>query len=125
MSEELVSAEPEAAPRTKRSNAYELFILVLTVLSLAIMALLLFPGTPATRQLLTIYDNLICVVFLFDFFMNLSRSSPKRDYFLRRRGWLDLLGSVPTFGFFKYTALLRLARISRLARITRLLRGKR
>jgi voltage-gated potassium channel len=37
---------------------------------------------------------------------------------------LDLLGSIPALGFFKYTALLRLARLSRLARITRLLRGK-
>jgi voltage-gated potassium channel len=41
-----------------------------------------------------------------------------------RRGWLDLLGSIPAFGFFPYTALFRLARISRLTRITRLLRGK-
>ena len=57
--------------------------------------------------------------------MNLSRSHPKREYFVQRRGWLDLLGSVPALGIFKYTALLRLARISRLARITRLLRGKK
>jgi voltage-gated potassium channel len=39
-------------------------------------------------------------------------------------GRLDLLGSIPTFGFFRFTALLRLARLSRLARITRLLRGE-
>ncbi len=37
---------------------------------------------------------------------------------------MDLLGSFPSLGFFKYTALLRLARISRLARIGRLLRGE-
>jgi voltage-gated potassium channel len=67
---------------------------------------------------------LICVVFLFDFTLNMTRSSPKRDYFIGRRGWLDLLGSIPSFGFFKLTALFRLARLSRLARITRLLRGR-
>jgi voltage-gated potassium channel len=112
------------ATRAKRSNAYELFILVLTVLSLAIMVVLVLPVSEATRQLLTVYDNAICVIFLLDFFGNLSRASSKREYFIGRRGWLDLLGSIPALGFFKYTALLRLARLSRLARITRLLRGQ-
>jgi voltage-gated potassium channel len=113
------------ATEHKTSNAYDLFILVLTVLSLLIMAALLLPLNEATTTLLTKYDNMICVVFLIDFALNLSRSHPKRDYVVRERGWLDLLGSIPTLGIFKYTALLRLARISRLARITRLLRGKK
>jgi voltage-gated potassium channel len=64
------------------------------------------------------------VVFLIDFVLNLTRSDSKREYFVGRRGWLDLLGSIPAFEFFKYTALFRLARLSRLARITRLLRGE-
>ena len=116
-----------SGPKTgaKRSNAYELFILVLTVLSLGIMVVLVLPVSDATRQLLTVYDNAICVVFLIDFFGNLSRAPTKREYFIGRRGWLDLLGSIPTLGFFKYTALLRLARLSRVARITRLLRGQK
>jgi voltage-gated potassium channel len=106
------------------STAYELFILVLTVLSLVIMVALVLPFSPITNQLLLVYDNLICVVFLFDFFTNLRRASPKREYLIARRGWLDLLGSIPTFGVFKFSGLLRLARLSRLARITRLLRTK-
>jgi voltage-gated potassium channel len=110
---------------SKRSNAYELFILVLTVLSLGIMVVLVLPVSQATRQLLTVYDNAICVVFLVDFFGNLFGAPTKREYFIGRRGWLDLLGSIPSLGFFKYTALLRLARLSRLARITRLLRGQK
>ena len=115
-------AEPErAAPQ--RSNSYNIFILVLTILSLAIMVLLLLPLAPAEIQILTVYDNLVCVVFLCDFALNMSQSHPRRDYFIGRRGWLDLLGSVPSFGVFRFTALLRLARLSRLARISRLLRG--
>ena len=106
------------------TNAYDLFILVLTVLSLGVMVVLLLPLSDATIQLLTAYDNVICVVFLLDFFWNLSRARPKREYFIGRRGWLDLIGSIPTFGVFRFTALLRLARLSRLARISRLLRGQ-
>lgn len=109
----------------KRSNAYELFILVLTVLSLAIMVVLVLPISEATRQLLTAYDNAICVVFLVDFSGNLWRAPTMREYFIGRRGWLDLLGSIPSLGAFRYAGLFRLARLSRLARITRLLRGQK
>ena len=112
-----------AAP--KRSNADELFILVLTVLSLVIMVALLLPLSHATIIALTVYDNVICVIFLLDFFLNLRRSRPRRDYLIGQRGWLDLLGSIPSFGSFRFTALFRLARLSRLARIARLLRGKK
>jgi len=108
----------------QRSNAYELFILVLTVLSLVIMVALLLPLSDATIKVLNVYDNMICVIFLIDFGLNLARSHPRRDYVVGRRGWLDLLGSIPSFGFFPYSALFRLARLSRLARITRLLRGQ-
>jgi len=108
----------------QRSNAYELFILVLTVLSLAIMLALVLPFNSSTDHLLEVYDNVICLVFLFDFSLRMSRAGKKRDYFIGERGWLDLLGSIPSFGISQYASLLRLARISRLARITRLLRGK-
>ena len=71
-----------------------------------------------------VYDNMICVIFLVDFFSNLMAAPKKSDYFIKERGWLDLIGSIPSFGISKYGGLLRLARLSRLARITRLMRGK-
>jgi voltage-gated potassium channel len=107
----------------RESNAYSIFMLVLTVLSLVIMVLLLLPLNAATLEVLRFYDNLICVVFLIDFGVNLAASNPKRDYFIGRRGWLDLLGSIPSLGVFPISGLLRLARISRLARVARILRG--
>jgi voltage-gated potassium channel len=107
------------------SNAYELFILVLTVYSLLVMAALLLPTlSSATRLTLEVYDNLICVVFLFDFGLRMKRAESARAYFLSGRGWLDLLGSIPTLGVFKLSALFRLARVSRLLRTIRRLRGQ-
>src|SRR6187551_227824 len=100
----------------KHGNAYNIFILVLTVFSLALMVLLLLPLSTAERELLTLYDNAICIIFLIDFVMNLAAARPKSAYFVGARGWLDLLGSIPTFGFIPFTALFRLARLSRLAR---------
>ena len=111
-----------AAPA--RSPAYSIFILVLTIMSLAIMVLLLLPLDAATIQVLTVYDNIACVIFLIDFAINLRRAPSKRYFFIDQRGWLDLLGSIPTFGTFRFTALFRLARLSRLFRILRMLRGQ-
>jgi len=115
-------AQESASPR-RHSNAYNIFILVLTVLSLVIMVVMLLPLDDSTIGLLQFYDNLICVIFLIDFFHNLRAAPRKSDYFIKERGWLDLLGSIPSFGVtFKYSGLFRLARLSRLARITRLMR---
>lgn len=114
----------EAPVLRQHGNAYNIFILVLTIFSLAVMVLLLLPVTPAERELLLVYDNAVCVIFLFDFAYNLLGAKPRRAYFISQRGWLDLLGSIPSLGFFQVGGLLRLARLSRLARITRLLRGQ-
>jgi len=113
----------------KPSNAYNIFILVLTVLSLAVMVVMLLPYiSDDTMKLLSFYDNVICAIFLIDFYLNMRGASKKSDYFIKERGWLDLLGSIPSLGLFtnvgKLAGLLRLARLSRLARITRLLRGE-
>ena len=108
----------------EHGNSYNIFILVLTLFSLAIMAVLLLPLDDDTRDLLTLYDNVICVIFLGDFAMNLAGSRPRSAYFIKQRGWLDLLGSIPSFSFIPFTALFRLARLSRLVRIGKLLSGK-
>jgi voltage-gated potassium channel len=112
------------ASSRQRGNAYDLFILVLTVVSLVVMVLLWLPFSPETINLLRVYDNVICVVFLFDFAVSLMWAPSKRGYLVGERGWLDLLGSLPTFGGAETIGVLRLARLSRLARIARLLRGQ-
>lgn len=108
----------------EHGNAYNIFILVLTLFSLAVMVVLLLPVSQGTRDLLTFYDNVICAIFLFDFIYNLAGAKPKRAYFVGQRGWLDLLGSIPSLPGFPFTAILRLARLGRLARVARLLSGK-
>ena len=108
----------------EHGNAYNIFILVLTLFSLAVMVLLVLPLDEDTLTLLRVYDNAICVIFLGDFVYNLTGARPRRGYFIGQRGWLDLLGSIPSVGVFQLGALLRLARLSRLARIGKLLGGK-
>jgi voltage-gated potassium channel len=106
-------------------HAYNIFILVLTIFSLAVMGLLVIPWLdPETRSLLLVYDNACCVIFLIDFALNFRVADPKKAYLNGERGWLDLLGSIPSLGFFQFTALFRLFRLSRLARIRRIMNKK-
>ena len=64
----------------EHSNSYDIFILVLTIMSLAIMVLLMLPLAPAELDALRFYDNLICVIFLVDFVVNLAGSHPRSEY---------------------------------------------
>lgn len=115
----------KSSTHIEHSNAYNIFILVLTIISLVFMAAMFLPLDEETIGLLQFYDNLICVIFLIDFTLNLRAAAKKSDYFIKERGWLDLIGSIPSLGVaFKYSGILRLARLSRVARILRILRGE-
>ena len=59
----------------QHGNAYNIFILVLTIFSLVIMGLLILPLDADTLDLLRVYDNVICVVFLIDFALNLRQAT--------------------------------------------------
>jgi len=107
------------------SASYDLFILVLTIFSLLVaIGLLLLPLKPAADAILLLVDFVICAIFLFDFLLNLRRAPSKLDYFVKRGGWLDLLGSIPAVPGLPWTALFRLARLNRLIRIVKHLQGK-
>jgi hypothetical protein len=69
----MIVALETTEPR-KTSNAYNIFILALTILSLVGMAAMLLPLSETTLRLLWFYDTLICVIFLIDFFLLLSGS---------------------------------------------------
>ena len=121
---EQVEADQQLPTTRRFSQAYELFILVLTVMSLVVMVVMVLPVGDATLGMLQFYDNLMCLIFLVDFAMRLRGSRPLSQYFIKERGWLDLLGSIPSLGVaFRYTGLFRLARLSRLTRILRLMKG--
>ncbi len=105
-----------------RSNAYNIFILVLTLFSLVIMAALFLPLNRATVELLQFYDNLICAFFLLDFFLTLRAAPSKQEYFIKGRGWMDLVGAIPSLGIvfpYRYVGLLRLLRLNRVNHIYR------
>lgn len=112
----------EAAKLNGRSNAYNIFILILTLFSLVIMVALFLPLNQATIELLRFYDNLICIFFLLDFFLTLRVAADKRYFFFKQHAWMDLVGAMPALGVvfpYRYFGLLRLLRLNRVNRIYR------
>jgi voltage-gated potassium channel len=110
---------PKRAPRRppdELSNpGYELFIMALSCLSM-VNLLLVLPFVPLStqdRDVVLIVDSLLTIIFLTDFTYRSVKAESFRAYFLRERGWLDLLGSLP---------LLRVFRIFRVLRVIRLVR---
>lgn len=98
----------------KRTN-YELFILVLAILSLLNMLLILILREPDVVQVIFYVDLLLSVIFIGDFLFRLYSAESRREYFVKQYGFLDLIGSLPVAG-------LRIFRTVRIVRTIRLLR---
>jgi voltage-gated potassium channel len=79
------------------SPAREVFILALTLVSLANFVLVMpfSPLSSAQRQLIAIIDVVLTIFFLLDVAARLRAAPSARAYLIHQRGWLDLLGSLP------------------------------
>jgi voltage-gated potassium channel len=104
-------------PDAPAVHLYDLFLGILTLMSLVIMVLSIFlPPASSTRQVLFIVDILLCLIFLADFVIRLIRAPRKRDYLIWQ-GITDLLGSIPAVPALRIFRLFRLVRLYRLMRL--------
>jgi Ion transport protein len=94
---------------------FDVFVLALSVLSIASMVLVIAPLGDAVTNVVLVVDGVLCPVVLAIFLARLKRGPRKRTYLIDGRGWLDLLGSLPFPG-------LRLARLFRMARVSQIVR---
>jgi voltage-gated potassium channel len=95
-----------------------IFQMVIVALSFYVLGSLLFqlvnkPSAQVTR-LLDIFDFIVCVVFLFDFFYRLFTSKNKLKFL--QWGWIDFISSIPTLDILRWGRLLRVFKILRLLR---------
>ncbi len=88
-------AIPNDDPQAVTRVTYRIFILLVTLLSLVIVALYYLVQLPETvREVLYFLDFVVALIFLFDFGLHLVRAPHKLRY-LFPLGLLDLAGSVP------------------------------
>lgn len=95
-------------------------ILILLLSFYVLLTLLvdtLFTLPPETSKLLHFIDNIVCVVFLYDFIIRFRKAENKLAFM--KWGWIDLIASIPTFDFMRAGRLLRVIRLIRLIRAFR------
>lgn len=101
--------------REKGSAAYQLFLLCLSIYVLVIIfADTFYIENPEIKLVLQYIDLSICLVFLFDFFLNLYTAEDKKEYM--RWGWLDLISSIPMLDPLRWGRLAKIIRIFRFLR---------
>jgi len=106
-------------PDDMRINTYTICMALLALISFINFFLLTFVPFPAQiHGVLNLFDVLIALIFLADFFFRLIRVSKKWQY-LRTWGWLDLLSGIP-FPIFNIARVARFVRVVFIVRKMRL-----
>jgi voltage-gated potassium channel len=98
-----------------RNPGYEIFIGILSILSMLNVVLLYVVADPNLDTVITALNWLLSAVFLADFIYRLFTAESKTRYFFRQFGWADLLASLPL-------PQAKILRVFRLVRVFRLLR---
>ncbi len=104
-----------------RISKWQIVILILSFYVLGFLLVeTLFTLSEETLKILTIIDNIICFIFLGDFFYHLRIAENKRQFL--KWGWIDFISSIPNLEIFRWGRLVRLLRILRLLRVARSLK---
>lgn len=99
-----------------KSTSYEIFIMLLSLLSLFNLMVLYVPGiAPVVKEVVGSIDVFITLLFVLDFLYRFLTAKSKSAYFFRGFGWADFLGSLPV-------PQLKIFRVFRMVRVFRLLR---
>jgi voltage-gated potassium channel len=107
-----------------KNTGYEIFIAVLSVLSIVNIVLMVAVDDDNLDTVIFAMNGLLSAIFLGDFTYRLLTADSKSGYFFGQFGWADLLASLP-FPQAKVLRIFRLVRVVRLLRtngVTRIVR---
>ena len=100
-------------------DAYQFFMLVLSVFALVLVAVMTFMRfEPDTLVILHWADLAVCGLFFLDFLHSLV-TAPNRGRYLVTWGWIDLLSSIPLMSAFRFGRAARIVRVLRVLRAAR------
>ena len=94
--------------------SYELFILLVSVLSVVNMVIVLLPVFDGPIEDVAVsVDSIIAPIFVIDFLYRLATAKSRMHYVFRAWGWADLLAAVPTLGIFRVFRVVRVGALLR------------
>jgi voltage-gated potassium channel len=105
----------EAPKKEIKNLGYEIFVGVLSILSILNIFLAILYKDADMQGILDIMNGLFSIIFLGDFTYRILTTDAKSDYFFRKFGWADLLASLP----FPQAKILRVFRLFRVYRLMR------
>ena len=105
----------DACGNELKNTGYEIFVGILSVLSIVNIVLLYAVEDPNLDSVLHVMNVLLSTIFLADFTYRLLTAESKSHYFFRQFGWADLLASLP----FEQAKILRFFRLVRVFRLLR------
>lgn len=107
--------QPTQHPPQLKDTNYELFIIMLSLLSIFNFTWSRLALDSDIQDVLYFINLLLSAIFLVDFLFRLFTAESKRRYFVREFGWLDFLTALP-FAIVKIARLLRVIITFRLLR---------
>ena len=99
-----------------KNTGYELFILLVSILSIFNLVVFILPGIdPLIQEIIFIIDTVLTLIFIGDFLYRFFTAESKANYFLRNWGWADLLACIPAqqFKVFRFFRIFRVIRLLR------------
>ncbi len=100
-----------------KSTGYELFILLLSLVSIANLVIVFTSRfvvyDPDMLTTVSITDAALTIFFLFDFGYRILTTKSKSTYFFKRWGWADLLACIPMLRIFRIFRIVRAGRLMR------------
>jgi voltage-gated potassium channel len=104
--------------RELKGTGYEVFILLLSLLSVFNMVFVALGGffgsdTGPARDVILLMDIFITPIFIVDFFYRFLTARSRRGYFIGGWGWADLLATIPMFRIFRLFRIIRVVRLLR------------
>ena len=108
-------AQNPKQPRELKNIGYEIFIGLLSILSILNLVLQIVFQDASMDTVVLVMNAFFMPIFLGDFLYRLFTAESKTGYVFRNFGWADLLSSLP-FAQFKILRVFRLWRVIRLMR---------
>lgn len=101
---EVATVDPAGAE--VKAFGYELFALLVSILSMVNLVIILWPGFGPVQQVALVVEVGLTPVFLVDFLYRFKTSTDRRRYLVRGFGWADLLAIPPLLSVFRIFRIL-------------------
>lgn len=102
----------EDEKNNEKGFGYEIFIALVSVLSIFNLAIVLIPGVnPEAVQVVEIINLFLTIIFILDFVYRITTTKSKSYYLVHDYGWADLLACSPTLRFLRLFRIFKAYRL--------------